>query len=77
MTEAEMLNQLRQELGMNERVAKLLTAVAKVRADKTYRQTRTISDPATLYRTLGAASELEDFIKLITESPKSLAAKPR
>lgn len=75
MTEEQMLTQLRQELAMNERVTKLLSAVAKARADKKYRETQHISDPALLHRTLGAAGEVENFLKLITEKPKTVAAR--
>lgn len=69
MTPEQALNQLRQELAINERLAKLLTLVAKSYADKQLRDTYNIIDHASLLRLTGVSAGVESFIKLVTESP--------
>lgn len=67
MNPEQVAQQLKQELLINERIAKLLREHARNSADQIYRKAGTTSDHATLVRLTGSASAIEDFIeKLLT-----------
>ena len=67
MTPEQTAQQLKQELGINERIGKLLQEHAKHVADDFYRKSSTAVDHATLLRLTGAAAAIEGFVaKLLT-----------
>lgn len=68
MTPAQVEKQLRQELAINERIAKLLLAHARAVADKAYRDTAKSLDHAFLLRQTGAAAGVESFVQNLLPS---------
>lgn len=77
MTPAQAVQQLRQELLVNERLATLLTYVAKTYADEKLRLTYTTTNHADLIRLTGVSAGVEDFVKMLTTEVKNSALKDR
>lgn len=69
MTPDQVLSEVRKELAMNERLARIIDQAAKHYADRQLRETYTQLDHAALLRLTGVAAGVESFSKLITESP--------
>lgn len=71
MTPDQVVNEIRKELAINERLAKLVQEAAKGYADRQLRDTYTQLDHASMLRLTGVAAGVESFAKLITESPSA------
>lgn len=70
MTPSQVVDQLRKELAMNERVADLLKAHAKNYADEIYRRTSNTTDHAGLVRLTGVAAGVESFVDSLFTTEK-------
>lgn len=75
MTPAQMLQEIRQALGANPRLADLITQYGKAKADATLRETYTTLDPAILVHKTSYAKGIEVFTSEIT-SPHTPTRKP-
>lgn len=69
MTPAQVLNEVRKELAINERLADLLKQVTKNLADHELRLTYQITDPSILLRQSAAAEGMERLLTEITKAP--------
>lgn len=70
MNPDQIVQQLRQELLINERIADLLKAHARNYADSMYRRTVGTTDHADLVRITGVAAGVEDFVNSLVQTEK-------
>lgn len=71
LTPAQVEAELKKELLVNSRIAELLAAQAKNRADAIYRRTNTILDHASLVKLVGVAAGIEDFVSNLLPKERS------
>lgn len=69
MTDNQALQQLRQDLALDERMANLLKQVGKAMAENELRAMYATNDAATLIRCVGLAQGMEKLVAEITKSP--------
>jgi hypothetical protein len=75
VTRDQILHEIRKELGINDRLAGLLTQYGKLFADTALRQSYQTNDAAVLIRQAGMAEGAEKFLKDITALPNGAARK--
>lgn len=75
MTRDQLLHEIQKELGINDRLAVLLTQYGKLFADAALRQGYHTNDAAVLIRQAGMAEGTEKFLKDITALPNGAARK--
>lgn len=77
MNRDQLLAEIRKELGINDRLAGLLTDYGKLFSDAALRKCYQTNDAAILIRQAGMAEGTELFIKDITALPNGAARKDR
>lgn len=70
MSPEQLTNELRKEIGINDRLKQLLLAVGKSFADETLRKGYSTNDAGSLIRLTGEANGVERFLTTITADPK-------
>lgn len=69
MNRQQLQQEIRKELGPQERLVSLLLQYSKMTADAALRRSYQTNEPASLIRQSGYAEGIEDFITDITQAP--------
>ena len=76
MTRDQLLLEIRKELGVNERLARLLKEFGEAFSNVALRKTYTTNDAAILIRQAGMAEGVEKFVSDITKAPAERSPGP-